>query len=328
MEIKELLKTYKEMSQEGFVNYYKLFKLNRFQSREDLLAHENVKRWETILVDTKFAETGLEETEKKVFESLCRTYKQFVKWTLLTDYNKSNYDRRVIEYLNKKKKEEEAKKQPRKKIVTDYRYIFEKTNTKPEEAVGVEVRKLYNALEVGIQKYGVSVTIQMLNKLFKLRNISVFEEDMARQLQPYTTEKDINSLIKVLNKKYKASNTMELSEKVVGEMISRKVDVLASALDNTGQRHGYEQIILGLKRYIQEKDASSISKGTDKVMGREKLMMELRPEFVKIVLAAMDSDKTLLLDFPEYLDTEYNTDESLSKIALTIIQSKNKGFRK
>lgn len=324
MELIELLGKYQDMLQDGFINFYRLLKLSRMQTREDLLNDENLKKWQPILVESKFAETGLDPMLKKTFDSLCKAFKQFVEWTLSSDYNKKSYDKLVVENFNKP----QPKRLNKKDLITDYRYIFEKTATKPEEAIGIEVRKLYAALECGIKKFGVSITIQMLNNLFKLRNITTLDVDMARCLQPNTTEQDINALIKLLNKKYKASNTMELSEKVVGEMISRKVDVLASALDNTGQRHGYSQIIIGLKRYIQEKDATSISKGTDKVMGREKLMMELDPEFVKIVLAAMDSDKTLLLDFPEYLDREYNDDESLSKIAFTIIQSKNKGFRK
>ena len=60
-------------------------------------------------------------------------------------------------------------------------------------------------------------------------------------------------------------------------------------------------------------------------------MMEIRPEFIKFVLATMFDNKLLFLDLPDLIDGQFNDDESTAELVHKIVDTKTKrfkGFRK
>ena len=339
-EINKMLETYNRMLQENFVDYYILFNINSNQNRHQILNGSTISKLNQLLRPERFKDYKLPSALEKLFNSLCKTYEYFIKWTLSSDEKRNEYDNALAAFYgknqgpkqtgtgNKGPKKQPTKKQRKERVETEYRYIFAQTPVNPKEVISLKMRNLYNALAQGIDDWGVSVTVLMLNRLFQIKTINAFEPEMIELMQPYVNTKDINELYDELLKKYPSSNTLELAEKVMNAMLSRKVQVLSNALTHTAERHGISHTIHAVHEYISENDAGYISGGNETTMGRERVMMEISPEFTKYVLASMDRSKLLLLDFPALLDDEYNDDESLNEIVREFIKPKRKGFRK
>lgn len=329
-EINYMLQIYNQMLQNNFVDYYQLFKVDSKQTRYQILNSQTINRLNYLLKPERFNDYGLHQALQKLFNSLCKTYEGFIKWTLSSDEKKQEYDNSLAKHYGQQKgtgsKGTTNKKQRKERIETEYRYIFAETKVNPKEVLSLKVKNLYKALEQGIDDWGVSVTVLMLNRFFQIKSMNAFEPEMIEQMQPYTTDKDIKELYDELLSKYPSNNTLELAEKVMHAMLSRKGLILSEALTHTASRHSISQAVTAVHKYLTENDAGYISGGNETTIGREKVMMEISPEFIKYVLATRDSSKLLLLDFPAHMDNEYNDLESLNEIVREFIKTKRKGF--
>lgn len=334
-EINYMLQMYNQMLQDNFVDYYQLFNVDSKQTRYQILNSQTITKLGYLLKPERFKDYGLHQALQKLFNSLCKTYDLFIKWTLSSDEKKQEYDKSVAEYYNKQKgtgskgtssKGTPKKKQRKERVETEYRYIFAETKVNPKEVLSLKVKNLYKALEQGIDDWGVSVTVLMLNRFFQIKSMDAFEPEMIEQMQPYTSAKDIKEIYDELLSKYPSSNTLELAEKVMNAMLSRKGLILSEALTHTASRHSISQAVTAVHKYLTENDAGYISGGNETTMGREKVIMEISPEFIKYVLATRDSGKLLLLDFPAHMDNEYNDLESLNEVVREFIKTKRKGF--
>lgn len=329
-EINYMLQIYNQMLQNNFVDYYQLFKVDSKQTRYQILNSQTINKLNYLLKPERFNDYGLHQALQKLFNSLCKTYEGFIKWTLSSDEKKQEYDNSLAKHYGQQKgtgsKGTTNKKQRKERIETEYRYIFAETKVNPKEVLSLKVKNLYKALEQGIDDWGVSVTVLMLNRFFQIKSMNAFEPEMIEQMQPYTTDKDIKELYDELLSKYPSNNTLELAEKVMHAMLSRKGLILSEALTHTASRHSISQAVTAVHKYLTENDAGYISGGNETTIGREKVMMEISPEFIKYVLATRDSSKLLLLDFPAHMDNEYNDLESLNEIVREFIKTKRKGF--
>ena len=329
-EINYMLQIYNQMLQNNFVDYYQLFKVDSKQTRYQILNSQTINKLNYLLKPERFNDYGLHQALQKLFNSLCKTYEGFIKWTLSSDEKKQEYDNSLAKHYGQQKgtgsKETTNKKQRKERIETEYRYIFAETKVNPKEVLSLKVKNLYKALEQGIDDWGVSVTVLMLNRFFQIKSMNAFEPEMIEQMQPYTTDKDIKELYDELLSKYPSNNTLELAEKVMHAMLSRKGLILSEALTHTASRHSISQAVTAVHKYLTENDAGYISGGNETTIGREKVMMEISPEFIKYILATRDSSKLLLLDFPAHMDNEYNDLESLNEIVREFIKTKRKGF--
>lgn len=329
-EINYMLQIYNQMLQNNFVDYYQLFKVDSKQTRYQILNSQTINKLNYLLKPERFNDYGLHQALQKLFNSLCKTYEGFIKWTLSSDEKKQEYDNSLAKHYGQQKgtgsKGTTNKKQRKERIETEYRYIFAETKANPKEVLSLKVKNLYKALEQGIDDWGVSVTVLMLNRFFQIKSMNAFEPEMIEQMQPYTTDKDIKELYDELLSKYPSNNTLELAEKVMHAMLSRKGLILSEALTHTASRHSISQAVTAVHKYLTENDAGYISGGNETTIGREKVMMEISPEFIKYVLATRDSSKLLLLDFPAHMDNEYNDLESLNEIVREFIKTKRKGF--
>lgn len=329
-EINYMLQIYNQMLQNNFVDYYQLFKVDSKQTRYQILNSQTINKLNYLLKPERFNDYGLHQALQKLFNSLCKTYEGFIKWTLSSDEKKQEYDNSLAKHYGQQKgtgsKGTTNKKQRKERIETEYRYIFAETKVNPKEVLSLKVKNLYKALEQGIDDWGVSVTVLMLNRFFQIKSMNAFEPEMIEQMQPYTNKKDIKELFNELLSKYPSNNTLELAEKVMHAMLSRKGLILSEALTHTASRHSISQAVTAVHKYLTENDAGYISGGNETTIGREKVMMEISPEFIKYVLATRDSSKLLLLDFPAHMDNEYNDLESLNEIVREFIKTKRKGF--
>ena len=329
-EINYMLQIYNQMLQNNFVDYYQLFKVDSKQTRYQILNSQTINKLNYLLKPERFNDYGLHQALQKLFNSLCKTYEGFIKWTLSSDEKKQEYDNSLAKHYGQQKgtgsKGTTNKKQRKERIETEYRYIFAETKVNPKEVLSLKVKNLYKALEQGIDDWGVSVTVLMLNRFFQIKSMNAFEPEMIEQMQPYTTDKDIKELYDELLSKYPSNNTLELAEKVMHAMLSRKGLILSEALTHTASRHSISQAVTAVHKYLTENDAGYISGGNETTIGREKVMMEISPEFIKYVLATRDRSKLLLLDFPAHMDNEYNDLESLNEIVREFIKTKRKGF--
>ena len=329
-EINYMLQIYNQMLQNNFVDYYQLFKVDSKQTRYQILNSQTINRLNYLLKPERFNDYGLHQALQKLFNSLCKTYEGFIKWTLSSDEKKQEYDNSLAKHYGQQKgtgsKGKTNKKQRKERIETEYRYIFAETKVNPKEVLSLKVKNLYKALEQGIDDWGVSITVLMLNRFFQIKSMNAFEPEMIEQMQPYTNKKDIKELFNELLSKYPSNNTLELAEKVMHAMLSRKGLILSEALTHTASRHSISQAVTAVHKYLTENDAGYISGGNETTIGREKVMMEISPEFIKYVLATRDSSKLLLLDFPAHMDNEYNDLESLNEIVREFIKTKRKGF--
>ena len=329
-EINYMLQIYNQMLQNNFVDYYQLFKVDSKQTRYQILNSQTINKLNYLLKPERFNDYGLHQALQKLFNSLCKTYEGFIKWTLSSDEKKQEYDNSLAKHYGQQKgtgsKGKTNKKHRKERIETEYRYIFAETKVDPKEVLSLKVKNLYKALEQGIDDWGVSVTVLMLNRFFQIKSMNAFEPEMIEQMQPYTTDKDIKELYDELLSKYPSNNTLELAEKVMHAMLSRKGLILSEALTHTASRHSISQAVTAVHKYLTENDAGYISGGNETTIGREKVMMEISPEFIKYVLATRDSSKLLLLDFPAHMDNEYNDLESLNEIVREFIKTKRKGF--
>ena len=329
-EINYMLQIYNQMLQNNFVDYYQLFKVDSKQTRYQILNSQTINKLNYLLKPERFNDYGLHQALQKLFNSLCKTYEGFIKWTLSSDEKKQEYDNSLAKHYGQQKgtgsKETTNKKQRKERIETEYRYIFAETKVNPKEVLSLKVKNLYKALEQGIDDWGVSVTVLMLNRFFQIKSMNAFEPEMIEQMQPYTTDKDIKELYDELLSKYPSNNTLELAEKVMHAMLSRKGLILSEALTHTASRHSISQAVTAVHKYLTENDAGYISGGNETTIGREKVMMEISPEFIKYILSTRDSSKLLLLDFPAHMDNEYNDLESLNEIVREFIKTKRKGF--
>lgn len=329
-EINYMLQIYNQMLQNNFVDYYQLFKVDSKQTRYQILNSQTINKLNYLLKPERFNDYGLHQALQKLFNSLCKTYEGFIKWTLSSDEKKQEYDNILAKHYGQQKgtgsKGTTNKKQRKERIETEYRYIFAETKVNPKEVLSLKVKNLYKALEQGIDDWGVSVTVLMLNRFFQIKSMNAFEPEMIEQMQPYTTDKDIKELYDELLSKYPSNNTLELAEKVMHAMLSRKGLILSEALTHTASRHSISQAVTAVHKYLTENDAGYISGGNETTIGREKVMMEISPEFIKYVLATRDRSKLLLLDFPAHMDNEYNDLESLNEIVREFIKTKRKGF--
>lgn len=329
-EINYMLQIYNQMLQDNFVDYYQLFKVDSKQTRYQILNSQTINKLNYLLKPERFNDYGLHQALQKLFNSLCKTYEGFIKWTLSSDEKKQEYDNSLAKHYGQQKgtgsKGTTNKKQRKERIETEYRYIFAETKVNPKEVLSLKVKNLYKALEQGIDDWGVSVTVLMLNRFFQIKSMNAFEPEMIEQMQPYTTDKDIKELYDELLSKYPSNNTLELAEKVMHAMLSRKGLILSEALTHTASRHSISQAVTAVHKYLTENDAGYISGGNETTIGREKVMMEISPEFIKYILATRDSSKLLLLDFPAHMDNEYNDLESLNEIVREFIKTKRKGF--
>ena len=329
-EINYMLQIYNQMLQNNFVDYYQLFKVDSKQTRYQILNSQTINKLNYLLKPERFNDYGLHQALQKLFNSLCKTYEGFIKWTLSSDEKKQEYDNSLAKHYGQQKgtgsKGTTNKKQRKERIETEYRYIFAETKVNPKEVLSLKVKNLYKALEQGIDDWGVSITVLMLNRFFQIKSMNAFEPEMIEQMQPYTNKKDIKELYDELLSKYPSNNTLELAEKVMHAMLSRKGLILSEALTHTASRHSISQAVTAVHKYLTENDAGYISGGNETTIGREKVMMEISPEFIKYVLATRDSSKLLLLDFPAHMDNEYNDLESLNEIVREFIKTKRKGF--
>ena len=329
-EINYMLQIYNQMLQNNFVDYYQLFKVDSKQTRYQILNSQTINKLNYLLKPERFNDYGLHQALQKLFNSLCKTYEGFIKWTLSSDEKKQEYDNSLAKHYGQQKgtgsKGTTNKKQRKERIETEYRYIFAETKVNPKEVLSLKVKNLYKALEQGIDDWGVSITVLMLNRFFQIKSMNAFEPEMIEQMQPYTNKKDIKELFNELLSKYPSNNTLELAEKVMHAMLSRKGLILSEALTHTASRHSISQAVTAVHKYLTENDAGYISGGNETTIGREKVMMEISPEFIKYVLATRDSSKLLLLDFPAHMDNEYNDLESLNEIVREFIKTKRKGF--
>ena len=150
---------------------------------------------------------------------------------------------------------------------------------------------------------------------------------MIEKLQPYTSKKDIKNVFEELLEKYPSSNTLELAEKVMDGMLSRKTSILKDAITFTAKKHGPNQSVTAVEMYMKVGNSKFFSKGGTELVGREKIMLEISPNFIKYILVAMDENRLILLDYPEHISDQFNDRNSISEVVTKNINIKQKGFR-
>lgn len=326
-EINDLLQSYQFMLNNGFVNYYNLFNMDSSKNRLELLTNKQMVHLTSLLKIENFSKYHLKDSLKPLYESLCKSFRIFTESVLASDINKENYEKEIA----KQSTTEKSQNIKGRKYATNYRYIFEKTKTNPTEVVSQNIRVLNKAIETGIKTYGVSLTVLLLQKLFQTEDIKTIGPIMGACFKKTTTQDDIHELYIELALKYKISTYGIIAEKAVTELLSRKSDVLIGAINNTAEKSGTPATISALQQYIQKGDSSGFISGDENTIGREKIMMEIRPEFIKFVLATMFDNKLLFLDLPDLIDGQFNDDESTAELVHKIVDTKTKrfkGFRK
>lgn len=326
-EINNLLQDFRFMLGEGFVNYYILFSMDASKDRKELLTNNQMVHLTSLLKMEKFTEYNLDSSLRILYESLCKSFRIFTESILASDENKYKYDKGIKERESKDEKAPTDTQDIKDKQYTEnYRYIFKKAYVDPTEVVSQNVRPLNKAIEVGIKNYGVSLTVLLIKKLFHTKDINVIGPVMGACFKKDITKEEIRELYNELVPRYRAPGYGILAEKVVTELLSRKTDILINAIKHTAGKKGKKATIIALQNYIKQGEFSGFAPGNETTIGREKIMMEIRPDFIKYVLAILEN-KTLLLDFPDHIHSQYNDSDSILEIVYNLVETKNKGFK-
>ena len=177
---------------------------------------------------------------------------------------------------------------------------------------------------------GSSKAILTVSKLMVDKN----KDTLPDELKPIFASFPISAIETELVKKHGNKDIVTIISEEMDMMLSRKSSILTDALTLTEKHYGKDQAVLALKMFTVQGLPLAFHRYKDASRGRDKVTIEIKPEFIKYVIAAyQQEDKDLrAMEDPTKIATMYMTDDEIEGIVTEMLPEKKlfsgfKGFR-
>ncbi|MGN1337152.1 MAG: hypothetical protein ACI4WW_01605 [Candidatus Coprovivens sp.] len=258
--------TYYENS--NFINYYELFKLPNDLNCEELKRNNHFKLMKKCL-NREYINKISNAKDAISFSDLCSMFESFERITLANDVRKKSYDEKVKMRFSK----------------STYKFNYEEVRVN-EKAKFDQIRNDYNkALERLIQEYGLTKAAGIISTC--LQNDS-FNEVSHTSLKEYNPKKVIKFLRAEFDRRKEINELVEMS---LNALITKKIDILKIATIRTYDKYDIYQVKKAIESYIRNNDSQYFISGDNQNIGRGRVVREVSPSFIKIILGCLRQEE-------------------------------------